>query len=184
MLPDHRLGDLDGFVPGAQGLRHGCGAFALIGRAGRVEAGGEGEHRLAVQPRHQGEQRGAVDAAREEHAVGHVAALVQIHALLQRAVQARERGVLGRSVSGPPSGSAERRRRSMMCPSAQVRVSPGSDAVDALEDGFRAGGELQLQQLVASGLAEDGADQARSDAGPAARRRRRGRRRPVRCRAA
>ena len=69
-------------------------AIPLVGGARHVETGGERQHRLAVQPRHQCENGGAIDAAREKHAVRHVAPLMEMHALFQRGVQTVERRLL------------------------------------------------------------------------------------------
>ncbi len=76
------------------GAGDGGGLLAFVGGAGGVETGGEGQHRLVVQPSHQGDQGRAVDAAGEEHAVGHVAALMQFDAFHQGLIQALQRGVL------------------------------------------------------------------------------------------
>ena len=108
--------------------------LALVGRARRVEAGGEGQHRLAVQPRHQREQRRTVDAARQEHAVRHVAALMQIDAFLQRAVQPVQRRVLVDVLRPALGDRGETRRRSRMWPSAQVMRLARQHALDAFED--------------------------------------------------
>ena len=91
--------------------------------------------------------------AGQEHAVRHVAALVQVDALLQRAVEADDcrllvdllRRAFGQggdtvALQHPPVGAHQR--------------LAGQHAADALEDGFGAGGELDLQQFVAGGLTQ------------------------------
>ena len=126
MPPDHRLGDLDRLVLRADRLRHRGRMLALVRRARRIEAGGEGQHRLAVQPRHQRQQRrrcrcrptGTCRTAR-------------------RCADADRRSPPARGPAGPtprprrcfpgrPRACAMMRRRSSTWPSAQVSVSPGS----------------------------------------------------------
>ncbi len=118
------------------------------GSARHVEGGGEGLHAGVAEARHHAQHAGAVDAAGQEHPVRHLGALVQRHAFLQRAVEPGQRfrlaDLLGRAlrqggdagaVDHPAVGDPER--------------LAGQQAADAGKDGVAAGGELQLQQLVA-----------------------------------
>ena len=78
------------------------------------------------------------------------------------AVERGQRVVLAER-DGPRSASAARRRRSTMRPLAHDHGLARQHAADAGEDGVAAGGELQLQQLVARLAHQLGRDEARRD---------------------
>ncbi len=134
---------------GAGRLGHRGGLRPLVRRTG-IPASGEGQHRLTVQPRHQRQQNRAVDPARKEHPVRDVAALVQVDAFLERPIEPLQRGVLA-DVLGAGVGQRRQPVAAEHMPIGAGQRLPRQDPVDALEDGVRAGGELELQQLGPGG---------------------------------
>ena len=98
-------------------------------------------------------------AARQEHAVGDVASLVQIDRLLQGGIQPGERSVLANLLGRAIRQGCEAGAVDDVAIDDAYRLA-GQDALDAREDGVRAGGELDLQQFVACRRAHTTLDQA------------------------
>ncbi len=101
--PEVAFVELDLDMLGAGGLGDGAGVRALVRRKRAGKGGGEGDHRLGIEPRHHREQDRGIDAAREEHAVRHVGALVQLDRFVEITVQVHQ-GVFGPVLLGPARG--------------------------------------------------------------------------------
>ena len=125
MLPDHGLGDLDGFVPRAERLRHDRGAARVHQPAGASQP--------AVKASTGWLFSRAISASTvalsipPERNMPYGTSLRWCRSTLSSSARSRRVSAVSSSiVSGPPSGRWETRRRSSTRPSEQVTVSPGS----------------------------------------------------------
>ncbi len=133
---------------GAALLGRGARDRALVGDVRALEADREAEHRHVGVLGHVGQHQRRVDAARQEQAVGHVGPAVHAHRVGECCVDGVEGGVL--VLRQRP---ADRQRKAAPAlDDAAVDHRDGlarQHALDALEHGVAAGGEAQLQELVA-----------------------------------
>ena len=124
------------------------GLRALVGRAGGVEAAGEGGDRALGQPRHQDGDGGAVDPARQEEAVGRVRPLVYPDAVLQEGIETGHQVGLDTTAVRPPRRQG---RAGLMADQAlgrDLQDLAGRHAPQGGEDGGLAGGVGQAQEIL------------------------------------
>ena len=124
---------------GPDRLGHGAGMVAFVAGLGSRKADGKGPHRAFVESRHHGQHHRGIDAPRQEHAVGHIGTLVHVDGVVEHLVQLQE------GIGGRP-GRAVRQGRAAAAFNDTASFNghrfPRQQSENALEGGFRTGGEL------------------------------------------